>query len=253
MYVMLKPDGAIYTTMDPDIRPALGQETYDLALASLKYSFQIHYERKLPFGLYQHAAQLPGGAYLTQYPDAEVKKMQVLTDFVKWIIDTYPDAWFVTNQQLLDWMKSPVPVEKMGAFLPCYLPATDKSNPEVCDGIDNDGDGTIDNGLLETCQFPSNSLKTCFGCPASIPSPGTPVPARSSNRALVPANGCPVPQTWDTASGKCVDLKRPLVKIADIPPNTVNPVVIDVNKGNSAIGLKALVTLSVTLLGLSLF
>lgn len=56
MYNLLTNDSKLWTSMDPIITPQLND--YDQALNNLKHTFTIHYKSKLPFGLYQHLAQL---------------------------------------------------------------------------------------------------------------------------------------------------------------------------------------------------
>ncbi|KAI8822156.1 uncharacterized protein EV422DRAFT_525897 [Fimicolochytrium jonesii] len=198
---------ALWTSMDPIISPQLND--YDIAMANLKASFDLHYKTKLPFGLYQHLAQLVAWG-----PDVQVKKIQWLKDFVQWAQTNYKDVWFVTNQQLIKWIQAPVPASKMLEFLPCVGLATDKSNKEVCDGIDNNGDGTVDEGLMENCQITDQyGFMSCFGCPTIIPNITQPVPPfKTAARKLPVDAGCDN-GVWDPVGGACVNLVRATVKL----------------------------------------
>jgi hypothetical protein len=137
-----------------------------------------------------------------------------MKDLIEYM-QSFPDVWFVTNQQLISWVQDPVPVSKMGAKFPCNLPPQDPKNVEVCDGIDNNGDGKVDEGLVQDCQPDSmTSFSSCFGCPVSTPTLSNPVPAVPGGSKTIPNDGCPNRGTWDPAAGVCVTLIRPEVKLA---------------------------------------
>ncbi|KAI9093754.1 hypothetical protein DFS34DRAFT_256812 [Phlyctochytrium arcticum] len=208
LYSLLTTDLKLWASMDPIINPQLND--YDIALANLKATFQAHYKTKLPFGLYQHLAQLVAWG-----PEVQIKKVQLLKDFVAWTRTEFKDVWYVTNQQLISWITKPVPVDQMLNAFPCRAPATDPSNPEICDGIDNNGDGQIDNGLVDQCQITMDaSFPSCFGCPSLVPNITQPVPPqKGTTRKPAPADACPDFGTWDPVAGACVNLKRPQVKL----------------------------------------
>ncbi|KND04477.1 uncharacterized protein SPPG_00204 [Spizellomyces punctatus DAOM BR117] len=211
MYNLLTNDSKLWSSMDPIINPQLND--YDVALSNIKATFQVHYKTKLPFGLYQHLAQLVAWG-----PEVEVKKVQLLKDFVAWTQKEFKDVWYVTNQQLISWIQKPVPADQMRTFLPCRPPAVDKANKEICDGIDNDGDGIIDNGVVETCQVTEEvSFQSCYGCPTLVPNITQPVPPQKGNATRKPAPdaACPNAGTWDPIAGACITLTRPQVKIPD--------------------------------------
>ena len=42
-----------------------------------------------------------------------------IRSFIKWVTSTYPDAYFVTMHQLVQWMENPVPKSKMNDWLGC--------------------------------------------------------------------------------------------------------------------------------------
>ncbi|KAJ3041107.1 hypothetical protein HK097_002377, partial [Rhizophlyctis rosea] len=204
MYALLDKDGKVWASMDPIINPQLND--YDKALDNLKKTFDVHYEKKLPMGLYQHISQLVAWV---AFGDDKRKKQDLLTAFFAYT-QQKSDVYFVTNQQLLAWIKKPVPTDQMSTFLPCILPATDKSNKEICDGIDNNGDGAVDEGLVLSCQItPTSNTRSCFGCPAVNPNVSNPVPDHGNALKAIPADGCPNLGSWDPAAGSCLDLKRP--------------------------------------------
>jgi hypothetical protein len=57
------------------------------------------------------------------------------------------DVWFVTNQQLLQWVKNPVKASELGAqdYMQCKQPVLSK---EICNGLDDDHNGSVDDGLI---------------------------------------------------------------------------------------------------------
>lgn len=62
-------------------------------------------------------------------------------------ISEKPDVWVVTNQQLLQWMKNPVKSSELGAqpYMKCQQPIIES---EICNGLDDNNDGSIDENLL---------------------------------------------------------------------------------------------------------
>jgi hypothetical protein len=107
-------------------------------------------------------------------------------DFIQ-SIASKPNVWFVTNQQLLQYMKNPVKASELGKqdYMQCKQPVIPK---EICNGLDDDHNGTIDDGLINryvcvcvclsdtfelisvfllyySCNFGTTSMKTCFNCP----------------------------------------------------------------------------------------
>ena len=59
------------------------------------------------------------------------------------------NVWIVTNQQLLAWMKNPVPVSQLDSVqaLKCPAPNIPASN-HICNGITQN-----EVGLLQSCSF----------------------------------------------------------------------------------------------------
>jgi hypothetical protein len=73
-------------------------------------------------------------------------KLDGLVSLIKTLAEK-PDVWFVTNQQLIQWMKNPVKASELGKqdYMKCGLPVISK---EICNGLDDDNSGNADDGLL---------------------------------------------------------------------------------------------------------
>lgn len=97
-------------------------------------------------------------------------------------ITSKPDVWVVTNAQLLQWMKNPVPASELANqdYMKCELPNTGK---EICNGLENitvaADTGVISSSLLNMCNFNTTNWGTCFNCPSGAPTLETPTPASS--------------------------------------------------------------------------
>jgi hypothetical protein len=66
-------------------------------------------------------------------------------------------VWIVSNEQLLAWVRNPVPVSQLGSLdaLKCSTPQVDTSQ-KICNGIPGN-----ENGLLSHCDFPDFPFFTC--------------------------------------------------------------------------------------------
>jgi len=66
-------------------------------------------------------------------------------------------VWIVSNEQLLDWVRHPVPVSQLDqtASLRCSTPQVDAST-QICNGIPQN-----ENGLLSHCAFSEFPFYTC--------------------------------------------------------------------------------------------
>ncbi|KAI8833040.1 hypothetical protein BC829DRAFT_85856 [Chytridium lagenaria] len=147
---------AVWSAMDIVIDPAKST-TYEEAAANLRASFLMHYDKRLPFGLYQHVAQ-----YIAWPKDVQDRKTELVIDFIRWT-QTFRNVWYVTNQQLLQWIADPKPVDALGNLFTCGQ--NDDYKTEVCDGFDNDENGQIDESLVLSCTYGNQSFQSCFGCP----------------------------------------------------------------------------------------
>ncbi|KAG0233375.1 hypothetical protein BGW42_007459 [Actinomortierella wolfii] len=160
----------------------------------LRDNFNRHYTGdRAPFGIYLHPVHVGNSA-------------QVYNDFFKEVL-AKGDVWFVTNQQLLQWMKNPVPASELGnqEYMKCVRPVIGK---EICNGLDDTKTGKIDSGVVELCNFAEGPWSTCYGCPKTAPSPANPVPERVV-AAGQPGARTPVPTTcamewWDPVAAQCL-------------------------------------------------
>ncbi|KAF9311576.1 hypothetical protein BG003_007234 [Podila horticola] len=197
-------------SMDPQL-----EGTADVVGGWLKNNFNRHYNgNRQPFGIYLHPVHVG-------------QSVQMFNDFFKWAA-AQPDVWFVTNQQLLEWMKNPVPASQLAAqdYMKCNLPAVGK---EICNGMDDTKAGAIDSKVLETCSFASGPWSTCYGCPKTMPTPADPVPERvvaagqAGYRTPVPAN-CAM-EWWDPVAAQCLCTSSncTFTDVSQIKPTTTSP------------------------------
>lgn len=65
--------------------------------------------------------------------------------------------WIVSNEQLLAWVRNPVPVSQLDSFsgLKCTTPAVDASL-QICNGVPQN-----EAGLLDHCAFSDFPFYTC--------------------------------------------------------------------------------------------
>ncbi|KAI8904389.1 hypothetical protein EDD86DRAFT_242261 [Gorgonomyces haynaldii] len=229
MATLNNADGSLNAAMDPNPLPGTAVSSVDDIYNLYKTNFENHYNGdRLPFGIFLHAAV---GVQLPNHVAALVKFQQEISA-------KYPDVYWISNQKLLAWMQNATDVQ--GALtspqLDCLMPAVDPSNQEVCDGIDNTGNGQIDAGLVKECYYPAtqNSFSTCYVCPVSYPTTGSPVPAaQGAARAFIPDAGCQNGGVWDPYKGQCVTLKRQTKKLPTNPDAPAPPGVTGSNRPNS--------------------
>ncbi|RIA97714.1 hypothetical protein C1645_751818 [Glomus cerebriforme] len=168
----------------------------------LQNNFLRHAKQgKTPFGIYVHPAhlyQIPGTPLAPNTPDPDAS-LKMLEEFLDWAL-AQPDTWVVTSQQLLEWMKNPVPADQLKTYAPfsCQVP---KIGKEICNGLDDNGNGQIDEGLLESCNFNTVVWSTCYGCPSENPSLANPVP-KGGDRFHVPTTCDTV--WWDPIANQCL-------------------------------------------------
>ncbi|KAF9083012.1 hypothetical protein BGX23_011877 [Mortierella sp. AD031] len=209
----------------------------------LKDNFNRHYTgTRQPFGIYLHPVHVGDTS-------------DMYNEFFAWAA-AQKDVWFVTNQQLLEWMKNPVPASQLAdqPYMKCQLPAVGK---EICNGLDDTKAGSIDKGTLETCNFVNGSWSTCYGCPTTNPTVAEPVPARAVAAGQA-GYRTPVPTTcamewWDPVAAQCLCVSSnctftdnaviPTTTSSGLKPSSTN------DKGNNAAG--QVLTGSVATLGLA--
>lgn len=218
MYTLHNGDGSLNAAMDPNVPKKKGSPSKKADLiAVLKTNFLNRYNSsRIPMGLYLHGnfSHLSiAAASLTDRDQNDAYK-----EFIRWTL-SFPDVYWISNQKLLAWMQNPTNiVDSLTAkSLDCLMPAISPSNPEICDGIDNDGTGEADEGLVSNCYYPGPQLsfKTCYPCPPSPPSPNNPVPV-SPGKSFVYASECAPDSIYgiililkiDVSSNSCVKINR---------------------------------------------
>ncbi|KDE02386.1 hypothetical protein MVLG_07058 [Microbotryum lychnidis-dioicae p1A1 Lamole] len=177
--------------------PWLDSEDMSEVLAWLRSSFLSHYSgNRQPFGLYTHPIHLAVNYPGLTNPTAQ---REMLQEFLDWV-QTFPDVWFVKNQQLLAWMRDPKSNNQIAQSpaLQCSTPAVDASL-KICNGLAQN-----EAGLLLQCPFTEFSWTNCYGCPVTPPTPQNPVPAQNTTlgvRAHLPTN-CSTP-FFDPVGNRC--------------------------------------------------
>ncbi|XP_046434302.1 chitin deacetylase 1 [Neodiprion fabricii] len=136
------------TMIDSCTRDLSGEEIYRM----LTVNFNRHYlQNRAPYGLYFHAAWFKNPAY--HYA------------FSKFIDDTLqlPDVYFVTSNQMVEWMRNPTPLNKLKNFQPWNCNKRQFEPREIACALPN------------TCKLYSSVLKsdrylyTCYECPKQYP------------------------------------------------------------------------------------
>ncbi|KAG5638494.1 hypothetical protein H0H81_012299 [Sphagnurus paluster] len=188
--------------MDPWLDAANGatKANDSATLEYMKNTFTAHYNgNRQPIGLYTHPIHLS-----TTYPGVDVSKSTIamINAFLDWAQEQQ-NVWIVSNEQLLAWVRNPVPVSQLNNVnaLKCSTPQVDQSL-KICNGIPQN-----ENGILSHCPFPDFPFYTCYGCPVIQPSPNNPNPAQQvpegqKARFRLPSN-CSTP-FWDPIAGKCI-------------------------------------------------
>ncbi|KAM0749461.1 hypothetical protein T439DRAFT_343434 [Meredithblackwellia eburnea MCA 4105] len=164
--------------------PWLDSTNTDDVLNWLKDSFLSHYNgNRQPFGLYTHPIHLA-----VNYPGLAdpIAMRDMINTFLDWT-QTFSDVWIVSNEQMLEWIKAPVPNSQIAstAALGCSTPNVDASL-KICNGIPQN-----EAGLLVNCPFADFPWTTCYGCPVSPPTPDNPVPQQNTAAGVryhLPAN-----------------------------------------------------------------
>ncbi|KAI9492169.1 hypothetical protein BDB00DRAFT_765932 [Zychaea mexicana] len=176
-------------------------------------NFERHYNgNRQPFGIYVHPTHLttfPGVPQTPGSEDPEVMKKAVVDAIQS--ITSKPDVWVVSNAQLLEWMKNPVPASQLAeqSYMKCDLPNTGK---EICNGLQNitvaGVTGVVSSALTNNCNFNTTNWGTCFNCPSTVPSLDNPTPP-AAVQSTDPSYRHPVPDNcdsiwWDPVAGQCL-------------------------------------------------
>ncbi|KAF9011298.1 hypothetical protein BDQ17DRAFT_1387684 [Cyathus striatus] len=193
--------------MDPWLDAANGANHVN-DTATLEYmqkTFMDHYNgNRAPIGLYTHPIHVS-----RTYPGVDVSNstINMINAFLDWAQEQQ-NVWIVSNEQLLEWVRNPVPVSQLDTVsaLKCSTPQVD-SKLQICNGIPQN-----ENGLLSHCAFSDFPFYTCYGCPEVEPTPDNPNPINKSSMAKVPATAvsryilptnCSTP-FWDPIKGDCI-------------------------------------------------
>ncbi|KAJ3550706.1 hypothetical protein NMY22_g286 [Coprinellus aureogranulatus] len=201
--------------MDPWLDSANGNSAPndDATLKFMQDTFTAHYNgNRQPIGLYTHPIHVA-----LNYPGVTASKSTVdmINKFLDWAQD-HDNVWIVSNEQLLDWVRNPVPASEMSkiASFACPAPSYDRS-AKICNGVPES-----EGGVLARCNFAEFPFFTCYGCPEAFPSVDNPNPKQDGSqqaRFRLPAN-CSTTY-WDPIEGKCLcndascafqDVSRPI-------------------------------------------
>lgn len=133
--------------------PTNAYNTNETLFAILKRNFLFHYEgNRAPFGLWFHAGFLLG--------DAErVDAINAFIDFAQ--STTVPGSvWFVTGSEVVQFMQQP---QNASTYQPpgCATTRELQRTETVCDGVDDDGNGLIDEGVARFCSYNDGSFFKC--------------------------------------------------------------------------------------------
>ncbi|KAJ3122117.1 hypothetical protein HK098_003096 [Nowakowskiella sp. JEL0407] len=199
--------------MDPFNDPTVtAPEKTEDVVSDMLSAFNARYAgNRAPFGVYLHPVwygkaqpSIPEGsgklAGVNAFLDAAMKN---------------PDVWMVTGQQLIEYMKKPVPASQLASqpYMDCPTPP-----PGVCNGLTP--------SLAVTCNLPNGTISSCFGCPSSYPTLENPAPLRTdTTRCLVPDNCDGI--HWDPIGCKCLCTTETCKwkddsRKVDLDPNSLN-------------------------------
>ncbi|KAG9035805.1 hypothetical protein FS837_001814 [Tulasnella sp. UAMH 9824] len=188
--------------MDPwlDIPPSGGTTFNDSATLSwMQSTFTAHYNgNRQPFGLYTHPIHVAPNVPGVVTPNSTIA---MINQFLDWA-QTQQNVWIITNYQLLQWVRNPVPISQLNDFAPFKCP-TPQVTAKICNGMPEN-----EAGLTQNCYFSDFPFQTCYGCPTDAPTPANPLPAQASPsdgsalRHRLPAN-CSTP-FWDPIAGSCL-------------------------------------------------
>ncbi|KAF7783925.1 hypothetical protein Agabi119p4_90 [Agaricus bisporus var. burnettii] len=187
--------------MDPWLDTANGETAVNdtATLEYMKATFTDHYNgNRQPIGIFTHPIHLSTTYPGVASPDSTIKMLNAFLDWAQ----EQKDVWIVSNEQLLDYVRHPVPLSQLDsvAALKCASPQID-ANTKICNGIPQN-----EEGLLSHCQFSDFPFYTCYGCPEVLPTTDNPnppqqVPDGQNARFRLPAN-CST-AFWDPIQGQC--------------------------------------------------
>ncbi|KAJ3052809.1 hypothetical protein HK097_005629, partial [Rhizophlyctis rosea] len=168
--------------MDPFNEPTPQNPTpMDQIGANYRTAFDLRYNGdRAPFGVYVHPVWL-GKAQPPTIPDGAAKA-KMINDFIDYAL-AKKDVWMITNAQLIEYMKDPVPADQLASkpYMSCKKDPAPPTN--ICNGLSTGGNSTT-----ETCGFAEGTFSTCYGCPASYPTLNAPSSNSTSSRCRLPDN-----------------------------------------------------------------
>lgn len=135
---------------------------YNSALMTqMQTSFNTsYYYNKVPRGYYIHWRYLTNNG---DFDSLQVLRANFLTDFFYWMVTTYPDIIFTTEDRVIDWIKNPTTttVTKTLAAFKCAPKTIDPSR-------------SCQTGAALSCDYSDSSfVKVCSKkCPGSFPGLG---------------------------------------------------------------------------------
>ncbi len=152
MWMLLDEANRPMAVMDPP-------GTRDSLLNLFSHNFdQRHQGNRAPLGIFLHAGWL-----------SNPQHVQAVNDFIQYA-NTHNDVWFVTNRQLIEWIKNPVPANEMNTW-EWVQPQSPSTIIEIADGWDNDSDGAVDEDSKQTCNYSFSTFETNnAACPNNYPS-----------------------------------------------------------------------------------
>ncbi len=128
-------------------------------MAVFKQNFLNSYNyNKAPRGLYIHWRWLSNNG---DFDALHQRRVQFLTEFYGWLVSTFPDIIFTTEDKVIDWIKNP------------QTTAVTKTQPAFrCSNQALTPDNSCPNGQI-TCNFGANTLTVCGKkCPQPRPALG---------------------------------------------------------------------------------
>ncbi|KAI8343611.1 hypothetical protein BC941DRAFT_465778 [Chlamydoabsidia padenii] len=215
-------------------------------------TFNKHYNGgRQPFGIYVHPT------HLSSYPGLPDPKplLDSVVNLIK-TVSEMKDVWVVSNEQLLYWMKNPVKASELGnqPYMKCDKPVIPN---EICNGLDDDNSGGIDDSLLNNCNFGTSNFKTCFNCPSVAPSLSSPTPDSTMKNGST-GYRYPVPENcdstwWDPIGNKCYcESSSCQYKSLAVPSNKTSSTTSTANGGGGGSSDASSVQLHVSQMALSI-
>ncbi|KAL9940535.1 hypothetical protein V8E36_000023 [Tilletia maclaganii] len=186
--------------------PWLDSNDPNAVLRWMQNTFLDHYNgNRQPFGLYSHPIHVATG--YPGIPDP-TPQINMINRFLDWATtnSSMQNVWIVSNHQLLEWMKNPVPASQLNN-LDAFKCAKPNVNGHICNGQLANSD-LIEHCISDTPGDPLNNAPfyTCYGCPNTTPSPDQPNPQQKNNDNSVRtriSNTCST-AWWDPIAAKCL-------------------------------------------------